>query len=363
MDKNLNQRIYYVDAYRGLAAIAVAWFHIYSTVNSQIDPPIVFKSAALWGRWGVRLFFVISGFVLAFSLQRKYLIRSLPDIGKYFIKRSIRLDPTYWAALFITLLLLSAQTNTFIFVHAQPIENAKQLLANMFYLNWILNWGTIQTVSWTLALEIQLYLFFAVILYLASLYQKIADKAMDKIIFVFIAVTSLLSLLWPLRIIDTPAVFFCKFYYMFTSGVLLYNCFVDKKYYWVFIPFDITLLFCFFKFHDNSTIVVVVSHFLILAAQYIIAYRKVLEKSLFQYLGKLSYCIYVLHIPIGLTTGQLIVWGMKKTFGAKAWIDPFSSLLALGCTILFSHLLYWLVEKRSIELSRKIHLVSQKARN
>ncbi|HRD44567.1 MAG TPA: acyltransferase family protein, partial [Ferruginibacter sp.] len=90
-------RIKYIDAYRGIAALGVAWFHIYTCLAGGFaeQTRLVISSGALdkaldfiavWGRWGVRLFFVISGFVLAHSLQRNSRIGSLGSVGKYFIK-------------------------------------------------------------------------------------------------------------------------------------------------------------------------------------------------------------------------------------------------------------------------------------
>ena len=60
-------RIRYIDAYRGVAALGVAWFHIYTCLAGgfaqQTHLIISFETLdaalnyfALWGRWGVRLF-------------------------------------------------------------------------------------------------------------------------------------------------------------------------------------------------------------------------------------------------------------------------------------------------------------------
>jgi peptidoglycan/LPS O-acetylase OafA/YrhL len=49
------------------------------------------------GHFGVPIFFVLSGFVIALSLDGKPM--SLEIIGRFILRRSIRLDLPYWTAI------------------------------------------------------------------------------------------------------------------------------------------------------------------------------------------------------------------------------------------------------------------------
>ena len=96
------QRVAPIDGLRGIAALAVAWFHIYAqnggTPLAEAMPHAL-NLASVRGRFGVQLFFAISGFVIAYKLPNDRSIWRPVDAGIYFIRRSVRLDPTYWFAL------------------------------------------------------------------------------------------------------------------------------------------------------------------------------------------------------------------------------------------------------------------------
>jgi peptidoglycan/LPS O-acetylase OafA/YrhL len=104
------ERLAYVDGLRGLAALGVMWFHLYTQNGGDASAavPRAFGVVSVWGRFGVQLFFALSGFVLAYTLVVTPRICSLSDLVRYFVKRSTRLDIPYWGALAIYLLLAPA---------------------------------------------------------------------------------------------------------------------------------------------------------------------------------------------------------------------------------------------------------------
>ena len=100
-DREAQPRVAAIDGLRGLAALGVAWFHLY---GQNAGPPLAdavpsaVSLASVWGRFGVQLFFAISGFVVAYTLLNDKSIDRVRDIGRYFVRRSVRLDLTYWLA-------------------------------------------------------------------------------------------------------------------------------------------------------------------------------------------------------------------------------------------------------------------------
>lgn len=89
-------RLVEVDALRGLAALAVVFYHYLDrheeTLGHSGDPLFW----APWGGYGVQLFFVISGFVIFMTLERTQ--RPLDFV----VARLARLYPVYWAAMVLT---------------------------------------------------------------------------------------------------------------------------------------------------------------------------------------------------------------------------------------------------------------------
>ncbi|MGK0336531.1 MAG: peptidoglycan/LPS O-acetylase OafA/YrhL [Candidatus Azotimanducaceae bacterium] len=90
-----------LDALRGLAALSVALYHY----TYYFDHLYGHSSAisALWefGKHGVNLFFVVSGFVIYMTLEKTV------QMSGFVVSRFSRLFPAYWAAMILTFFVVS----------------------------------------------------------------------------------------------------------------------------------------------------------------------------------------------------------------------------------------------------------------
>ena len=144
---------------RGLAALSVVLFHV-------INAPLGFETngfvrgLAVNGAHGVQVFFVISGVVIPLSLMRKrYTWR---DFSRFMWKRSVRLEPTYLAVIVLSLLWIPARA----FITGEAMiepPSVQVLLLNVFYLVPFFGENWMNSVFWTLGIELQFYLLCAVI--------------------------------------------------------------------------------------------------------------------------------------------------------------------------------------------------------
>src|SRR5271169_6119933 len=91
-----NQRIGVINALRALAALFVAWGHFVAGQGKYLSP------SGKYGYLGVHIFFVISGFVIPWSLYRTHYV--LRDYPRFLLKRNVRLYPPYLASIAITIL-------------------------------------------------------------------------------------------------------------------------------------------------------------------------------------------------------------------------------------------------------------------
>jgi peptidoglycan/LPS O-acetylase OafA/YrhL len=133
-----------IDVLRGIAAILVVFFHL--TGSSDLS-----KTTATYGHYGwtgVQMFFVISGFVLPYSLHRSGY--KLKNFGIFLIKRIIRIYPAYLAAIIISLILT-------VLTHRE-VASVITIISHLVFLNSILGLTGISAVFWTLAIEVQFYL-------------------------------------------------------------------------------------------------------------------------------------------------------------------------------------------------------------
>lgn len=87
MPANENNRVSTIDALRGIASLAVCWFHL-TNGNPKFLPDGALKASGAYGWLGVEAFFVISGFVIPFSLYRSG--HELKDYPRFLYKRVVR---------------------------------------------------------------------------------------------------------------------------------------------------------------------------------------------------------------------------------------------------------------------------------
>jgi exopolysaccharide production protein ExoZ len=143
-----------VQVLRAVAAFGVVLVHV-----ALFDKPLLGR-ALEFGRYGVDLFFVISGFVMVYTVARRPL-----GPGQFFLNRLIRIVPLYWAltlAVFTVALvapqLLKATT-------ADPVDLVKSLL----FIPYRKSNGLMHPVlfpGWTLNYEMFFYALFALSLFI-----------------------------------------------------------------------------------------------------------------------------------------------------------------------------------------------------
>ncbi len=144
MSERAPSRLQELDALRGIAATVVMLFHYtiqYPELFGQPSAPLNFPP----GRYGVQLFFVISGFVIFLTLTRS---RSIWDFAA---NRFSRLYPPYWVCIAITFAVM--------FFNPLPGLNVTgwEALINLTMLQYWLQTAAVDGVYWTLAVELSFY--------------------------------------------------------------------------------------------------------------------------------------------------------------------------------------------------------------
>ncbi len=107
------------------------------------------------GWFGVQLFFVISGFILAIPFASQHLLGSRRvGLKKYFIRRVTRLEPPFIIHLTLMLMLMVA------FCDGRMQELLPHYLANATYSHNMVydSFSPINSVTWTLEIEVQFYI-------------------------------------------------------------------------------------------------------------------------------------------------------------------------------------------------------------
>lgn len=152
-------RVQSIDSLRGLAAFAVMFYHFsYTSPLFKSDSGFsrLMRAVGYQGQLGVPVFFVISGFVLPYSLDASGY--KWGYFKAFVAKRLLRLEPTYLFSL-ATHLGLWALASRLPSFRGEPLEiEPGRLLSHFGYLSDILGYRWYSENYWTLGIEFQFYI-------------------------------------------------------------------------------------------------------------------------------------------------------------------------------------------------------------
>jgi peptidoglycan/LPS O-acetylase OafA/YrhL len=164
-------RLVELDALRGLAALAVALYHFTTEYSERYghSVPLLLEDFRS-GKYGVQLFFAISGFVILMSLER------IERPRDFVLSRAVRLYPSYWTAVLLTFTVVS------LFGLPEREFSFQTALVNLTMLHEFLRVPHVDTVYWTLTIELTFY----VLMFLLA-----SARLLPKVIPLFIVLVAL----------------------------------------------------------------------------------------------------------------------------------------------------------------------------
>jgi hypothetical protein len=320
------KRLKFIDGLRGIAACMVMLYHLGNRTG--------LRPLTQWGYLGVGIFFVISGFVIASTLDREL---SAAAIGRFFARRFVRLDIPYWVNIAVTLVL-----GVGLYRLGKPIHpyTGEQVAVHLVYLQGILGVPEINQVYWTLCLEIQFYLTLAFALWVA---QRASWRVFQVALIASIALSTVCNagllhsprgLMFPYWWAFGLGAAVCFWYRGKMSGSALFAAFAATS----FLPF-VSL--------EAWRITGVLTGLAIAGALYMGSEGKWLSGNSWQFLGRISYSLYLYHALIG--------WE-AQTF-AQRYVGPytaatFGSVVSIGV----AWLAYVLIERPAVRLSHLVPL-------
>lgn len=346
------RRFAFIDALRGFASLSVVLYHAYE--GGHIAGVLALLPA--WvarvlkqGDLGIAVFFVLSGFVIAHSVAGSRVTFSFA--GRFMLRRSIRLDPPYWLAigLAIAFAYLSAR---FVPGKQLPQLSLAQLAAHILYLQENLGYPEINPVFWTLCLEVQFYLVYVLLLALSR--NDPAKPMQGRATALTFAAAALISLLWPLGILtDGPyRGSFLPLWHGFLAGAGAYWAWRSPAITSCYLAYTAVLLVAGTLRGDAFTIACALTALGLWAVAARGRLYSALDWRWLQTLGAISYSLYLTHNPI---TGATFRVGYMLT-GRSPFLEVVWWIMATAACIAFAFAMWWLVERPSIRLARRIRL-------
>jgi peptidoglycan/LPS O-acetylase OafA/YrhL len=321
-----------IDGLRFFAIITVVIFHLNTAIAKELGIELSEAMDQLggsnnlfsWAWWivrmdlGVKVFFAISGFVLALPFLKYYLGYSTQKVNlkSYFIRRLTRLEPPF----IITLV-------GFYFIHIwlfgeDPLEWLGHLLAGLLY-SHVFIFGTmnpINPVTWSLETEAQFYLLVPIIIGLMFLIRK------WNFGIIVLLILSFLSILFRSQFAFSPYLgrSILAFFVNFGMGILFcwiylkYRVWFNKSIYLYDVVFFISFLGLFYFYKP----------------QYLL-------------FGQLIFNIFILVLLISVFKGKLVNW-----FYTRSWV------YIIGGMCYSIYLIHYAFFHLSIKLTRFLWLDS-----
>jgi peptidoglycan/LPS O-acetylase OafA/YrhL len=331
------KKLYAIEWLRGLAALSVCVMHFFNATDyfTASDPIFtsVLSKITILGRLGVPVFFVISGFIIPFSMYHGGYV--FPQKLKNFLaRRFTRIEPPY-----ILSIVFCLATWYVIRVHVEGgtfTIDWKNILMHLGYLNAIDGKGWILGVYWTLGVEFQYYLVISLLFPL--LFIKSFNIRMATILI-------LLAVSFGLSKLTHPGIIF-RHIPLFMAGIITFKLkegLMPKAWFWGIMLLVLGLIFV------DMGVSYVVSTIFVLTVIY---FDFDIKFKPMYFLGTISYSLYLMHWTFGVDISMRLFKYLMPDLPEMGKI-----LVVIACifvSVFLSYLYYLLIEKPAIRWGKKL---------
>lgn len=328
-----------LDAFRGIAALIVVFFHF---TMGRSESLLGFKL----GVTGADFFFIISGFVIFMSLSK------ISSSLEFLINRFIRLYPVYWICVTLT---FSMQILANFFLRQHNNINISVYLKNMTMLQYYFKVPDIDGPYWTLIIEM---IFYVIIVFLYKIKQI---KNITIIGFFSIFVVLINDIFFEKYIPGLKNVHvafpFINHLPLFFSGILFFkiinskNLIKNRIYYELIILCFITQIFLFNDGGRSRSFINIYEYtFMILMfflsfIFFVNGRMKFVINQVTLFLGKISFPLYLIHQYL---SREILIPVLQNKFGFTFWL---STLVSLFVVVMIANLISKNIE---FKLNKKI---------
>lgn len=319
----LNVQVPVVHCLRGIAALAVSLGHLVRIPTKYFSDPVL-RNIFSVGQYGVYMFFMISAVVIPLSMIRSNY--SHKELGKFMLKRLIRLEPPYLVSIILAVFMIKVKV-MLLPDFADTTPGARDLLLHIGYLVPFFKGEWASMVYWTLSVEFQYYLALAIMF-------PFAFNGIRSSRYAFYAIFLLIPFLYQ------HAHFLPLYGPLFLAGIV-YTLWQSGKV--ELTEYAIVSLLCatacVWKLLPAACIAATLTLL-------IIHFFTAFSNRILHFLGEISYSYYLTHLVSGLTFVNLLSHHFPKWY-QKIFVLTGGVLFAIG----FAWIFYLLFERLSKKLA------------
>ena len=339
----MKNRVEQLDGLRGIFAVLVIAHHHNAFKESILYNNFFVINASLF----VDFFFVLSGFVIALNYVDR--IHSTGDFLTFLKKRFIRLYPLlfYTEVVFVAANLLgehSALKNVAGMGLSYYLYTSLDALTFMGSSTVFGGWISNNYPSWSISAEMISYVVFGLVILILPRFKYAAFALIGLLSGIFIYSRGEYLLAYDYGYVRG---LLCFSLGIFTNRLLRQKTFQLSAFEIPFLLFMIAAMY--FVHHWELNLWKLVFPFIFSLGIIIFAssagiVTQILSSKPFQYLGKISYSIYLNHAIVLIFVNIILFRFLKSP--ENEGMFAISLLSSIGLTILYSHFTYELVEKR-----------------
>jgi peptidoglycan/LPS O-acetylase OafA/YrhL len=357
MDKSDN-RIQLLDGFRAIAIISVILFHFFSRYIPSPDSSSLYPYTDKYnffgyGFMGVQFFFLISGFVIFFTLERT------DHFSSFWKKRIIRLLPSMIVASILTFIVFRLFDDKSIFPESHEVANFLPSFTFLHpaLLNFLIHpknqFYYLNGSYWSLWPEIQFYLFVSVLFYMnkRKFVRNFSFISIFLICFNHLAKNVLKNNALHIHLPHSVLIFssnlfqlFNLFYFLpfFSAGMLFYLLYKNNNENTYIVRISLSFLILYLIYIASGIEERLIYLAMLALFFFFIYYPKklsFLNNSLISRIGISSYFLYLIHEHIGV----LMINKLAKYFMPVGFIF---TILLICLLISFSIMFSEQIEKR-----------------
>lgn len=316
-------RLVELDSLRGLAAVGVMLFHYTTRFDELFGHTVPPALQVPLGKYGVNMFFIISGFVIFMTLARTV------KVLDFVVSRFSRLFPAFWAAIIVSFLL------THLLAVPGRTVTLETAALNFMMIHGMFKIPDVDGVYWTLEIELIFYAL-AFLLFIARQTARV-HWALGMLIALrlaahFASPLAGVHISWTfshLLILPQIAWFAC--------GIMIYRriTHADQSPLRDWLVVGLAMLQLTLVDGPWVGLLCAVLTTLIWAAA--AGRLRILQGSILVWLGSISYTLYLLHENIG--------WGVILHLEQLGSPPELAIVIAIAVSLALASALTWLIEK------------------
>lgn len=359
-----NKSIYFpgLNGIRAFAALMVVFAHTSNRLGYFNLQQLFSEDIA---SHAVTIFFTLSGFLITYLLLAEKQQTGTIDIKKFYVRRILRIWPLYYVYLLLTIIVSGFEVSWGILFFLFIIPNLRVPFKGV--LDMIPGSSTLSGMIghyWSLGVEEQFY----------SFWPWVVKKSKKLWLFLILLPIAYVLIKLGLRLSNAPYGLITFFNYtrfgcMALGGLGAYLYFYHIEKLAIFknrileiFTYGFFLLILIDRFHITS----IIDHEIVSFFTFVLIYNQIanqhvlvsLENKLLDFLGKISFGIYVYH-PMVIYLLSFILADSFDEFPLLKTIMIFATVLLF--TILIAHFSYQYFEKRFLRLKTKYTTVKSAA--